>query len=84
MGSVVTGLYQHYKGAKYEVLGVAQHSETEETLVIYRALYGEFGLWLRPLSMFLESVDVEGVSRARFELLDEYAVSLGQFSSEDK
>ena len=50
------GLYRHYKGKEYEVIGVAKHSETEEELVVYRALYGERGLWVRPKAMFLESV----------------------------
>lgn len=52
----VRGIYQHYKGAYYEVLDVARHSETEESLVVYRALYGEYGLWCRPLGMFMETV----------------------------
>lgn len=65
----VPGIYRHYKGASYEVLGTAQHSETEEHLVVYRALYGEYGLWVRPLSMFCETVEVDGVTRPRFALL---------------
>ena len=67
--TIATGLYQHYKGQQYRVLGVAQHSETEESLVVYQALYGEFGLWLRPLSMFTEQVIAEGVLQPRFVLL---------------
>ena len=67
--TIATGLYQHYKGEQYRVLGVAQHSETEESLVVYQALYGEFGLWLRPLSMFTEQVIAEGVLHPRFVLL---------------
>ena len=55
--SVQSGAYRHFKGNLYWVLGVARHSETEEPLVVYRALYGEGGLWARPLAMFLESVD---------------------------
>lgn len=51
------GAYKHFKGNLYWVLGVARHSETEEPLVVYRALYGEGGLWARPLAMFLEPVD---------------------------
>ena len=51
------GLYRHYKGQNYRVLGVARHSEMEEALVIYQALYGEFGLWVRPLEMFTEAVE---------------------------
>lgn len=60
------GLYRHYKGNDYEVIGVARHSETREALVIYRALYGERGLWVRPLAMFLESVEVSGARVPRF------------------
>ena len=62
------GIYRHYKGALYEVIGCAKHSETEEDLVVYRALYGEFGLWVRPLAMFTESVNVDGTETARFAL----------------
>jgi len=60
------GLYRHYKGNDYEVFGVATHSETAEQVVVYRALYGEFGLWVRPLKMFEETVVVEGKTVARF------------------
>jgi len=60
------GLYRHYKGNDYEVLGVATHSETEERVVVYRALYGEFGLWVRPLAMFDETVVVDGATMPRF------------------
>lgn len=63
------GLYRHYKGNHYEVLGVAKHSENEEALVVYRALYGEGGLWVRPLAMFTESIPVEGGCIKRFEYL---------------
>ena len=66
MESVQPGRYRHYKGAEYQVTGTARHSETEEPLVVYRALYGEFGLWVRPLSMFIESVTADGVSQPRF------------------
>ncbi len=61
------GRYRHYKGNDYEVLGVARHSETEEEFVVYRALYGERALWIRPAAMFLEFVLVEGQPRPRFE-----------------
>ncbi|MCQ4347907.1 DUF1653 domain-containing protein [Pseudomonas stutzeri] len=64
-----TGLYRHYKGNQYRVLGVVRHSETEEELVIYQALYGDFGLWVRPLAMFLESVEVNGETLPRFALV---------------
>lgn len=60
------GRYRHYKGPLYEVVGVARHSETEEPLVVYRALYGEHGLWVRPLAMFTGEVEVDGRRVARF------------------
>ncbi len=60
------GRYQHYKGGEYEVVGVARHSETQEQLVVYRPLYGERALWVRPLTMFTESVVVAGESIPRF------------------
>jgi hypothetical protein len=63
---IVPGRYRHYKGNLYEVLGVARHSETEEELVVYRALYGDRGLWVRPRGMFLETVIVEGQEVPRF------------------
>ncbi len=61
-----TGRYRHYKGGEYEVLGAVRHSETLEPLVLYRALYGERGLWVRPHAMFFESIVVDGVRRPRF------------------
>jgi len=60
------GLYRHYKGHDYRVLGLARHSETQEPLVVYQALYGEHGLWVRPCAMFLETVSHGGRSVARF------------------
>lgn len=63
---IPAGTYRHYKGALYEVIGAATHSETEEPLVVYRALYGVFGLWVRPREMFLGDVRVEGRSVRRF------------------
>jgi len=63
------GKYQHYKGGLYEVIGVARHSETKEELVVYRALTGDFGLWVRPLTMFLENVEVDGKLILRFKYL---------------
>ena len=77
MSKLQTGIYQHYKGPKYEVLGVAQHSETEEYLVMYRALYGDYGLWVRPLSMFQESVVVNGETTQRFQLIEAQEIQLG-------
>jgi hypothetical protein len=70
MDKIPSGLYRHYKGQSYEVLDVACHSETNEMLVVYRALYGERGLWVRPLSMFIEQVEVDGVLVPRFEYMD--------------
>ena len=64
--SLPLGRYRHYKGGEYEVLGVVRHSETLEPMVLYRALYGEAGLWVRPFAMFLESVEVNGERRPRF------------------
>ena len=60
------GRYRHFKGNEYQVLGVARHSETEEEMVVYRALYGEGGLWVRPYAMFCEEVVVDGRSVRRF------------------
>ena len=67
---VQPGRYRHYKGHEYEVLGVARHSETEEEYVVYRALYGERGLWIRPTAMFEELVVIEGRHVPRFEPLE--------------
>lgn len=64
------GCYRHYKGQHYQVIDVAKHSETEELLVVYRCLYGDESLWVRPLEMFLESVIVDGVKMPRFARLD--------------
>lgn len=60
------GRYRHYKGGEYEVLGVVRHSETLEPMVLYRPLYGDSGLWVRPHGMFTGSVEIDGASRARF------------------
>lgn len=64
--SLPAGRYRHYKGRDYEVLGLARHSETGEPLVVYRCLYGDFSLWVRPLTMFRESVEVGGEWIPRF------------------
>ena len=66
---IPTGIYHHYKGNTYQVLGVAMHSETEEEFVVYRALYGNRGLWVRPLKMFQGKVEVKEESIPRFELI---------------
>ncbi|MEQ9547151.1 DUF1653 domain-containing protein [uncultured Marinobacter sp.] len=60
------GRYRHYKGKDYQVIDIARHSETEEKLVVYRCLYGDHSLWVRPLSMFQETVEVAGEQVPRF------------------
>jgi len=64
------GLYKHYKGNMYEVYMTAQHSETEEWMVVYKALYGEEGIWVRPYDMFVEEVEVEGTLVPRFQKVE--------------
>ena len=68
-GSIKPGRYRHYKGKAYEVIGCARHSETEEEFVVYRALYGKQGLWVRPLAMFRGKVMVNGKPVPRFKRL---------------
>ena len=65
------GRYRHFKGNEYQVLGVARHSETEEEFVVYRALYGDHGLWVRPAAMWLETVERDGVRQPRFAYIGE-------------
>ena len=60
------GIYRHYKGSLYEVLHTAQHSETEEWMVVYRALYGDEGIWVRPYQMFTEKIELDGRTVKRF------------------
>jgi hypothetical protein len=60
------GVYQHFKGNLYQVVGEAKHSETGEELVVYRPMYGDQALWVRPKAMFIESVDVDGELKPRF------------------
>lgn len=64
--TIKPGKYRHFKGREYQVLGMATHSETLEPYVVYRALYGEYGVWVRPASMFCETVVKDGVSQPRF------------------
>lgn len=64
--SLRPGRYRHYKGNDYQLLGIARHSETEELLAVYRCLYGDYSLWVRPLAMFTEIVTVEGRQVPRF------------------
>lgn len=65
------GKYKHYKGSFYQVEGVATHSETEEKMVVYRPLYGEQALWVRPLEMFQETLSVDGHTVPRFAFVEE-------------
>jgi hypothetical protein len=67
--TIELGKYRHYKNKEYELLSVATHSETLEAMVVYKALYGDFGVWVRPLSMFVETVCIEGITQKRFEKL---------------
>ena len=68
--SLKPGRYRHFKGGEYTVHGVATHSETQEQLVVYTPLYGEGGLWVRPLAMFLETVERDGETLQRFTRID--------------
>jgi len=68
--TVEPGRYRHFKGGEYEVLAVATHSETREQMVVYRPLYGDHGWWVRPLGMFVETVEHEGRTVPRFERID--------------
>ncbi|KKQ55701.1 MAG: hypothetical protein US74_C0024G0015 [Parcubacteria group bacterium GW2011_GWA2_38_13] len=63
------GKYSHYNGKEYEVIGIAKHSETLEELVVYRALYGSNDLWVRPIDMFIEEVEVDGKRVVRFQYI---------------
>ena len=65
------GRYRHFKGGEYEAIGIARHSETREEMVVYRALYGEGGLWVRPLSMWEETVTRDGKTFQRFTYIGE-------------
>lgn len=69
---VKPGYYQHYKGQYYQVIDCARHSESSEWLVIYRALYGDFGLWARPMTMFTESVEIAGELLPRFQYIGDF------------
>ena len=65
--TILPGRYRHFKGNAYEVIGIARHSETEDAMVVYRALYGEGALWVRPAEMWNETVERDGKSYMRFE-----------------
>lgn len=65
------GIYQHFKGNQYQVVDIARHSENLEEVVVYKALYGDFGLWVRPLAMFAETIERDGKQIARFSRLSD-------------
>jgi hypothetical protein len=67
--TIAPGRYRHYKGGEYEVVGVVRHSETLEPMVLYRPLYNDSGLWVRPYDMFVGLVEIDGVPQLRFERL---------------
>ena len=69
--AIPLGRYRHFKGREYEVLAIARHSETEEAMVVYRALYGEGGVWVRPADMWNETVTREGVTYKRFTKIED-------------
>ncbi len=64
------GLYKHYKGSEYQVIDIATHSETEECLVVYRPMYGDKKLWVRPFEMFFEKIIIDGIEKDRFEFIN--------------
>lgn len=72
---LTAGIYRHYKGQLYQVFHVATHSETAEKLVVYQCLYGDYSLWVRPLSMFLETIELNGVQHPRFSLIQSTALN---------
>ena len=71
MAEIKPGKYRHFKGNEYRVVGIARHSETLEEMVVYQALYGEHGLWVRPAHMWGEMVDRDGYSGPRFTYIGE-------------
>ena len=71
MDEIIIGRYRHFKGNEYQVLYIAKHSETLEPMVVYQALYGERGIWVRPASMWNETIERDGQSYKRFEYIGE-------------
>ena len=69
MSNIQKGLYRHYKGNDYKVIDTVTHSETEETMVLYQPQYGDRGLWVRPIGMFFEEVEIEGEMVPRFQFI---------------
>jgi len=84
MMNLKPGLYRHYKGNDYYVFQVAHHSETREPLAVYQCLYGDYSWWVRPLSMFTETVEIGGEAIPRFQFVRELSVEeVGTFSKEN-
>ena len=81
MTQITPGIYRHYKGNQYEVIGSAKHSETLEDMVIYRALYGERGIWVRPASMWDNLIEVDGKTVKRFEYIDKSSEPANKLNS---
>lgn len=69
MSTLQPGLYQHYKGNYYNILGICRHSETFEECVVYQSLYGDYGLWVRPLKLFQETIEHNGQNIPRFKFI---------------
>lgn len=70
MSEIKLGIYEHFKGKRYEVIGIGKHSETLEEFVVYRAMYGEGGMWIRPVAMFLEQIEFNGKKVDRFKYVE--------------
>lgn len=68
--TIIPGRYRHYKGMEYQVIGLVKHSETDEILVLYKMLYGDFSSWVRPYSMFVATIEIKGEIKPRFELIE--------------
>ena len=71
MDEIKLGIYRHFKGNEYEVIAIAKHSETTEDYVVYKALYGDGGMWVRPVSMWNETVERDGITYKRFTYIGE-------------
>ena len=71
MASIPRGIYRHFKGNRYQVIELARHSETGEDYVVYRALYGDRGIWVRPAAMFSETIERDGEQVQRFSLIQQ-------------
>ena len=80
--SIPCGRYRHFKGKPYEVIGIARHSETEEPMVVYRALYGDGGIWVRPAEMWNETVTRDSVEYRRFMPVDGVKLQMAAFSGQ--